>query len=48
MQEAIFHVVETILHISNVEFGKVKEPKSSQPKDAKTIFHLQMAAEILM
>ncbi|XP_057816575.1 myosin-17 isoform X2 [Cryptomeria japonica] len=47
-QEAIFRVVAAILHLGNVEFIKGKEADSSQPKDEKSRFHIQTAAELLM
>ncbi|KAH9318468.1 hypothetical protein KI387_020237 [Taxus chinensis] len=47
-QEAIFRVVAAILHLGNIEFNKGKEADSSQPKDEKSHFHLQIAAELLM
>ncbi|KAK9100805.1 hypothetical protein Scep_024235 [Stephania cephalantha] len=47
-QDAIFRVVAAILHIGNIDFAKGKEIDSSVPKDDKSKFHLQMAAELLM
>ena len=48
LQEAIFRVVASILHIGNIEFTKGKEVDSSVPKDDKAKFHLKMTAELLM
>ncbi|KAK7267491.1 hypothetical protein RIF29_20165 [Crotalaria pallida] len=47
-QEAIFRVVAAILHLGNIEFTKGKEFDSSLPKDEKSRFHLQTAAELFM
>lgn len=47
-QEAIFRVVAAVLHIGNIDFAKGKEIDSSVPKDDKSKFHLQTAAELLM
>ncbi|WJX18339.1 Myosin-6 [Trifolium repens] len=47
-QEAIFRVVAAILHLGNIEFSKGKEMDSSMPKDEKSQFHLQTAAELFM
>ncbi|XP_043721670.1 myosin-11-like isoform X2 [Telopea speciosissima] len=47
-QDAIFKVVAAILHVGNIEFAKGKEIDSSGLKDEKAIFHLNMAAELLM
>ncbi|VFQ96511.1 unnamed protein product [Cuscuta campestris] len=47
-QEAIFRVVAAILHIGNIDFTKGKEIDSSVPKDAKSKFHLNTSAELLM
>ncbi|CAK7327357.1 unnamed protein product [Dovyalis caffra] len=47
-QDAIFRVVAAILHLGNVEFAKGNEVDSSEPKDDKSWFHLQTAAELLM
>lgn len=47
-QEAIFQVVAAILHLGNIEFSKGKEMDSSTPKDEKSRFHLQTAAELFM
>ncbi|XAR53570.1 Myosin ATPase [Bertholletia excelsa] len=47
-QEAIFRVVAAILHLGNIEFAKGKEIDSSVPKDNKSKFHLNTAAELLM
>ncbi|CAJ2651844.1 myosin-6 [Trifolium pratense] len=47
-QEAIFRVVAAILHLGNIEFSKGKEMDSSMPKDEKSKFHLQTAAELFM
>ncbi|KAL8159065.1 hypothetical protein V2J09_000602 [Rumex salicifolius] len=47
-QDAIFRVVAFILHLGNIEFAKGQEIDSSIPKDEKSKFHLQTAAELLM
>ncbi|CAL0309813.1 unnamed protein product [Lupinus luteus] len=47
-QDAIFRVVAAILHLGNVEFSKGKESDSSMPKDEKSRFHLETAAELFM
>ncbi|KAH9297946.1 hypothetical protein KI387_029628, partial [Taxus chinensis] len=47
-QDAIFRVVAAILHLGNINFTKGKEIDSSKPKDDKSLFHLSMAAELLM
>ena len=47
-QDAIFKVVAAILHLGNIEFAKGKEIDSSVPKDEKSWFHLQTAAELFM
>ena len=47
-QEAIFRTLAAILHLGNVEFSPGKEHDSSIIKDAKSNFHLQMAAELSM
>ncbi|KAI3874409.1 hypothetical protein MKW92_047464 [Papaver armeniacum] len=47
-QEAIFRVVASILHLGNINFGKGKEIDSSEIKDEKSRFHLNMTAELLM
>ncbi|WJX40431.1 Myosin-6 [Trifolium repens] len=47
-QEAIFRVVAAILHLGNIEFSKGKGMDSSMPKDEKSLFYLQTAAELLM
>ncbi|KAK7245275.1 hypothetical protein RIF29_40114 [Crotalaria pallida] len=47
-QDAIFRVVAAILHLGNIEFAKGKEIDSSMPKDEKSRFHLQTAAELFM
>ena len=47
-QDAIFRVVAAILHLGNIEFAQGKEIDSSVPKDEKSRFHLQTAAELLM
>ncbi|RYR03103.1 hypothetical protein Ahy_B06g081929 isoform B [Arachis hypogaea] len=47
-QDAIFRVVAAILHLGNIEFMKGKEIDSSAPKDEKSRFHLQTAAELFM
>ncbi|XP_050884736.1 myosin-15 isoform X1 [Lathyrus oleraceus] len=45
-QEAIFCTLAAILHLGNVEFSPGKEHDSSILKDEKSIFHLQMAANL--
>ncbi|GAB4841283.1 hypothetical protein Ancab_022015 [Ancistrocladus abbreviatus] len=47
-QDAIFQVVAAVLHLGNIEFSKGKEIDSSQPKDEKSWFHLNTAAELFM
>ncbi|GMH02537.1 hypothetical protein Nepgr_004376 [Nepenthes gracilis] len=47
-QDAIFRVVAAILHLGNIEFSKGQENDSSQPKDEKSWFHLNTAAELFM
>ncbi|KNA25025.1 hypothetical protein SOVF_010320 [Spinacia oleracea] len=47
-QDGIFRVVAAILHLGNIEFAKGKEMDSSEPRDAKSRFHLQTAAELFM
>ncbi|KAK7284191.1 hypothetical protein RJT34_18932 [Clitoria ternatea] len=47
-QDSIFQVVAAILHLGNIEFVKGKEIDSSEPKDEKSWFHLQTAAELFM
>ncbi|KAF1898314.1 hypothetical protein Lal_00033081 [Lupinus albus] len=47
-QDAIFRVVAAILHLGNIEFVKGEEMDSSMPKDEKSLFHLQTAAELFM
>ncbi|KAG0458638.1 hypothetical protein HPP92_021766 [Vanilla planifolia] len=47
-QDAIFRVVAAILHLGNVEFTEGEEPDSSQPKDEKSLFHLNTAADLFM
>jgi myosin-5 len=41
-------VVAAILHLGNIEFSKGKGMDSSMPKDEKSLFYLQTAAELLM
>ena len=48
MKEAIFRVVAAILHLGNIEFTKGQDVDSSVPKDDKSKFHLQTAAELFM
>ncbi|GAB2234479.1 hypothetical protein Droror1_Dr00003733 [Drosera rotundifolia] len=47
-QDAIFRVVAAVLHLGNIEFTKGKEIDSSQPKDEKSLFHLNTAAELFI
>ncbi|KAK1271561.1 hypothetical protein QJS04_geneDACA013026 [Acorus gramineus] len=47
-QDAIFRVVAAILHLGNIDFVKGKEVDSSKLKDETAIYHLKMAAELLM
>jgi len=48
LQDAIFQVVAAILHLGNIEFVKGDEIDSSMPKDEKSRFHLQTAADLFM
>lgn len=41
-------MVAAILHLGNIDFGKGEEIDSSDIKDEKSRFHLNMAAELLM
>lgn len=45
-QEAIFRVVAAVLHLGNVEFAKGTDSDSSEPKDERSRFHLETAAEL--
>ncbi|KAK8708917.1 hypothetical protein V6N13_059952 [Hibiscus sabdariffa] len=45
-QDAIFRVVAAILHLGNIEFVQGEESDSSEPKDDKSRFHLNTAAEL--
>ncbi|XP_020107085.1 protein OPAQUE1-like isoform X2 [Ananas comosus] len=47
-QEAIFRTLAAILHLGNIEFSPGKDHDSSIIKDAKSNFHLQMAANLFM
>ncbi|XP_078427685.1 myosin-6-like [Wolffia australiana] len=47
-QDAIFRVVAAILHLGNIEFSKGKDADSSVPRDERSLFHLNTAAELLM
>ncbi|XP_050366725.1 myosin-16 isoform X2 [Argentina anserina] len=47
-QEAIFRVVAAILHLGNIDFANGEDNDSSVIKDDQSLFHLQMAAELLM
>ncbi|KAG0502343.1 hypothetical protein HPP92_002415 [Vanilla planifolia] len=47
-QEAIFRTLAGILHLGNIEFSPGNEHDSSTVNDAKSIFHLQMAAKLFM
>ncbi|XP_055811970.1 myosin-6-like [Solanum dulcamara] len=47
-QDAIFRVVAAILHLGNIEFAKGTETDASEPKDDKSRFHLNIAAELFM
>ncbi|XP_062023727.1 myosin-16 isoform X3 [Rosa rugosa] len=47
-QEAIFRVVAAILHLGNIDFANGEDHDSSVIKDDQSLFHLQMAAELLM
>nr|XP_043636269.1 myosin-9-like isoform X2 [Erigeron canadensis] len=47
-QDAIFRILASILHLGNVEFAKGKEVDSSVLKDDRSIFHLQMTADLLL
>lgn len=48
LQDAIFRIVASILHLGNVRFAKGEEIDSSVLEDDKSKFHLQTAAELLM
>lgn len=48
LQDAIFRLVATILHLGNIRFSKGEETDSSILEDEKSKFHLQTAAELLM
>lgn len=41
-------MVASILHLGNINFAKGKEIDSSEIKDEKSRFHLNMTAELLM
>ncbi|KAK7377083.1 hypothetical protein VNO80_02503 [Phaseolus coccineus] len=47
-QEAIFRVLAAILHVGNIEFSPGKEHDSSEVKNDKSRFHLEMAADLFM
>lgn len=47
-QDAIFRVVAAILHLGNIEFTKGEEGDSAEPKDDKSWFHLETAADLFM
>ncbi|PKA47048.1 hypothetical protein AXF42_Ash011722 [Apostasia shenzhenica] len=47
-QEAIFRILAGILHLGNIEFSPGFEHDSSTVNDARSKFHLQMAAKLLM
>ncbi|OVA04497.1 IQ motif [Macleaya cordata] len=47
-QDAIFRVVAAILHLGNIDFAKGKEIDSSEIRDEKSRFHLNMTADLLM
>lgn len=47
-QDAIFQVIAAILHLGNIDFAKGEEADSSRPKDEKSLFHLNAAAELFM
>ncbi|KAK9282242.1 hypothetical protein L1049_005156 [Liquidambar formosana] len=47
-QDAIFRVVAAILHLGNIDFAKGQEIDSSEVKDERSRFHLQMTADLLM
>ncbi|XP_051133264.1 myosin-8-like [Andrographis paniculata] len=46
-QDAIFRVVAAVLHLGNIEFGKVSDGDASKPKDDKSKLHLKTTAELL-
>lgn len=48
LQDVIFRIVASILHLGNVKFSKGEEIDSSVLEDDKSKFHLQTAAELLM
>lgn len=48
LQDSIFRIVASILHLGNVTFAKGEEIDSSVLEDEKSKFHLQTAAELLM
>ncbi|XP_024016781.1 myosin-10 [Eutrema salsugineum] len=47
-QDAIFRIVAAILHLGNIEFAKGEESDAAEPKDDKSRFHLNVAAELFM
>ncbi|XP_078175119.1 myosin-6-like isoform X2 [Carex rostrata] len=47
-QDAIFRAVAAILHLGNVKFSEGEENDSSVPRDEKSRFHLNTAAELFM
>ncbi|KAJ3695578.1 hypothetical protein LUZ60_000955 [Juncus effusus] len=47
-QEAIFRTLAAILHLGNIEFSPGKDYDSSIIDNPKSLFHLQMAADLFM
>ncbi|XP_023640678.1 myosin-10 isoform X4 [Capsella rubella] len=47
-QDAIFRIVAAILHLGNIEFAKGEDSDAAEPKDDKSRFHLNVAAELFM
>lgn len=47
LQEAIFRVVASVLHLGNIEFVAGSDSDTSKLKDDQSKFHLEAAAELL-
>ncbi|EXC31921.1 Myosin-J heavy chain [Morus notabilis] len=47
-QDSVFRVVAAILHLGNIDFSKGEDNDSAAVEDELSLFHLQMAAELLM
>jgi myosin-5 len=47
IQEAIFRVVASVLHLGNIDFVQGADSDSSKLKDESSKFHLDAAAELL-